>query len=458
MADRPSPRIVGGSDIDISDVPYQVALINPNSGTDHGGQFCGGSIIAPLWIVTAAHCVEDQEGADIAPSDVVVLAGKTTLSTTPQTSGPYVEVAQIIEHPAYDSSSFTNDIALLRLKSPIAYSNVTQPIELPTPSVPEVWPAAGTAAFISGWGYLSSSNTLGPQHLQGADVEIVVGPGAGQNCGLDGGAYKGDSMICAGFLAGGIDTCQGDSGGPLMIRDGTRRLLAGVTSSGEGCAEPNHPGLYTRVTAFTNWIQNSMAGTPGGIWITPTTLAFTDQPVGTSSPGQSFSITNGAVSPVNGLATSVVGAAASDFRISSTDCPSSLAPGARCTVTVVFEPTAAGDRAAAVRVDPAGLTVALTGVGTVPAIATPAKPGGLKAKARKKRVKVTWSPSVGATRYTVTLKGRSPSKRKVKARTLSTTPRATFRKALRKGSRYKVCVSALNDGGTSGPTCIKKKR
>ena len=244
-------RIVGGSNQAITGAPWQVALIDVRGGaTNFQGQFCGGSIISAYWVVTAAHCV------DVASrSNYRILAGSATLGSGMSS----LTVDHVIVHPSYDEDNFRNDIALVKLSSPLSFSSTIESIALPTRK-----PAGGASALITGWGgtwMVNSSpgsplnyyNTPAryPDHLQGATV-VVQFDGVCSN--EYGASFNRTEMLCASVPDFLIDTCQGDSGGPLVTGAGSSRVLAGVTSFGAGCAW-DVSGVYTNVANYTSWIR-----------------------------------------------------------------------------------------------------------------------------------------------------------------------------------------------------------
>lgn len=265
------PRIVGGEDASITEAPWQVALLVDNDRTLRKRAFCGGSIIDPQWILTAAHCVDWRDASE----PLLVLSGASDLDQA--AGGTQTEVSKVIIHPDYDHNTHSVDIALLKLRTPLEVTDRQRPIDLPGLPEPDDWPADGTPALITGWGNTSSTGRDMPIQLQKATVEVIGSPSA-TTCGdYAEGKYIPESMLCAGIpVTGGIDACQGDSGGPLAIRvDGTY-ILAGVTSWGRGCAQPGYPGIYARVTSYVGWIQQTQRATLGSITVAVDSLTIPD--------------------------------------------------------------------------------------------------------------------------------------------------------------------------------------
>jgi hypothetical protein len=232
-------RVVGGSGISINDAPWQARLVIGQYG-------CGGTIIDTRWILTAAHC------AELAPaSQIYVWTGISNRAS--MFAGNATRVDRVIIHPGWNSDTDQNDIALLRLSSPVTGG---APIRL---FADRSGPAPGTPAFVSGWGATSWKGPSSDQ-LLGAAITVLSGP-AGE-CGSYGaGEFDQTRMLCAGRLAGGVDTCQGDSGGPLVVQVGQNWELAGVTSWGFECARPNFPGVYARVSTYVPWIYGHLGWT-----------------------------------------------------------------------------------------------------------------------------------------------------------------------------------------------------
>ena len=260
----PTAKIVGGGPIGIVDAPWQVALINATALNHFQGQFCGGSVVSPEWIVTAAHCVDEG----IATYDFRVLAGESELIEVGPIAG--VAVKKIVIHPDWtppspQGGSFEGDIALVQLATPLTFSTgIIEPI-----AIPGIAPASEDWALISGWGSTFINDGIAetpsdfPAVLQGAEVKV----GSDATCSeFLGNSYVLGAMICAGLMpADGdyfiVDSCQGDSGGPLATTSTGITYLSGIVSSGYGCAWLT-PGVYTNVANYGNWICTNAPSLP----------------------------------------------------------------------------------------------------------------------------------------------------------------------------------------------------
>ncbi|XP_054728798.1 trypsin-3-like [Anastrepha obliqua] len=226
-------RIVGGSSARNIDVPYIVSLRFYNT------HFCGGSIINERTVLTAAHCLR---GLDF--SNVRVHAGTKTRSTK---EGVLVDVLAVHYDRRFNSDTMDYDIGLVRLASALTFSLRIQPIALPTEGELVL---DGDVALVAGWGFTTPKGRAA-YALQYARVPIVNQALCNQQ--LNG--YVTDRMICAGYAKGGIDACQMDSGGPLVVDE----KLVGIVSWGYGCAQPNKPGVYSRVAELITWVERTLA-------------------------------------------------------------------------------------------------------------------------------------------------------------------------------------------------------
>jgi trypsin len=239
MAPAAESRIVGGTIAAPGSNPFQVGLLTKSIKNNFRAQYCGGSLIRANVVVTAAHCSDF-----VRARQVQVLTGARRLDG----SGTRRGVQRIIIHPSWNPRTFNNDVAVWILNSSAT--------GIPLALLASTDPAVGTSLLATGWGNTETSGY--PVDLMQVFVPLV----SPANCN-DANSYNGAvtaEMICAGYDAGGADTCQGDSGGPLTHRgaSNTFRVLTGITSWGEGCADPNFFGVYTRVSQFRTWILSQL--------------------------------------------------------------------------------------------------------------------------------------------------------------------------------------------------------
>ena len=239
-------RIVGGEDAEIKGTPWQVSIVAAESTSNLSGHFCGGSLIKPNWVLTAAHCVS----RGTTPDQIDIISGTDDL----RSGGKRSSVKQIIIHGKYNANTNDNDVALLKLARRVKASSIRTPIRLITAQEEKSKVKAGDTVLITGWGYTKENGEVSPK-LQRATVPVVDR----KTCNAQG-AYDGaitDNMLCAGHQEGGVDSCQGDSGGPLAVKvDDDVYALAGVVSWGEGCAREDKPGVYARVSKYVKWIND----------------------------------------------------------------------------------------------------------------------------------------------------------------------------------------------------------
>ena len=241
-----TPRIVGGIEATPNEYPFTAYLYWSSGITSHR---CGGALLSPTWVLTAAHCVSGYSASTFR----VAMGMHSRYGVNPyaQTSA----IKRIINHPDYDGSVFDYDIALLELVTPMT---MTAQVGLAVAGfLPETSALYedGASAVVAGWGTTSYGGSSASV-LRKVTVPIV------SNGRCDDG-YVGigqpitDRMMCAGETSvGGIDACQGDSGGPLFTANAGTFTVIGIVSSGEGCALKDYPGIYTRVSFFESWITS----------------------------------------------------------------------------------------------------------------------------------------------------------------------------------------------------------
>ncbi|XP_043095485.1 transmembrane protease serine 13b isoform X2 [Puntigrus tetrazona] len=236
----PGSRIIGGNAAADGQWPWQASLHFQGSHT------CGGSLVAPDFIITAAHCFPKGTTGSQLPSNWKVYIG---LVSQLQLPNPY-NVKQIILHQNYDPASNNNDIALLKLSKPA--SNI-QPVCLP--AFDQKFPA-GKKCWTTGFGVIRQGDDSSSTLLMEVEVNLIDSSVC-NSYSVYGGRIT-EKMQCAGDLKGGKDSCQGDSGGPLVCKVDDKWYLAGITSWGNGCGKPNNPGVYTDVGQLLMWIYGKM--------------------------------------------------------------------------------------------------------------------------------------------------------------------------------------------------------
>ncbi|XP_022659287.1 trypsin-1-like [Varroa destructor] len=230
-------RIVGGEQVHGDNWSWTVALMRPADGGME--QFCGATLISDQHMITAAHCI-----ANMKPYAMTARIGYTNLDEADGSQDLRIGTAKL--HPHYNSSNYYADIAILKLQQPVQFSTRLQPCCLP-----DARDNTGRIAIAVGWG---STAFGGPQTNVLQQVTLPIW--SNQECQDKINIAVFDEMLCAGRKdEGGHDACQGDSGGPLLVRNSEQRWsLEGIISFGFKCAQKGVPGVYTRVSKFSDWI------------------------------------------------------------------------------------------------------------------------------------------------------------------------------------------------------------
>jgi len=241
-------RIVGGVVAEKHEYPWHVGVMVSVSNSDTPLGWCGGSILSSRTILTAAHCFRGLPATYMPP--VVVAEHDWTVTGDGE---QIMKVCDRVDHPNFDSGTFNYDFAILTLCEDIVFKKTASPVCLP--SQPES-DYANVPAIVSGWGHHISGGSNQLEQLMEVDVNTITNT----KCRA---AYSPseitDSMICASNP--GKDSCQNDSGGPLITDEGGYYSQIGVVSWGDGCAHPDYPGVYARVTSAERFIQDNMSGT-----------------------------------------------------------------------------------------------------------------------------------------------------------------------------------------------------
>ncbi|MFJ2750943.1 serine protease [Streptomyces sp. NPDC087297] len=247
--------VIGGKPVKVADSPWVVALASRDRfGGTRGGQFCGGVVVAPTRVVTAAHCLGVQVlgGPVESVADFRVIAGRTELRAA---DGREIAVRGARVNPAYDPVSNAGDLAVLELAEPMPAHHV-----LPMAETGHGAYAAGTGAAVYGWGDTSGFGDYA-YALRAAAVTVLADEVCARAYPGDAdGQYRAESMVCAGDSGGGKDACQGDSGGPLVAQG----RLIGLVSWGRGCGRADSPGVYTRIAPLVDFVLAPETGSQPG--------------------------------------------------------------------------------------------------------------------------------------------------------------------------------------------------
>ena len=241
----PKGRIVGGTKSRFGEWPWMVSLRQRNKNAFQ--HKCGAALLNEYWAITAAHCIEH-----VAATDLLLRLGEYNVSNDKEPFG-YVDrrVQLAATHPQFNPVTYEYDLALLRFDEKLRFRKHILPVCLPegNSSYANKW------ATVTGWGRLYEDGPL-PDIIRHVKMPIITNRKCEQM--YDEAGYVEAVpyiFICAGLAKGGRDSCEGDSGGPLVLEENGRFNLIGIVSWGIGCGVALQPGVYTRITEFTDWIH-----------------------------------------------------------------------------------------------------------------------------------------------------------------------------------------------------------
>eukprot|EP00062_Callorhinchus_milii_P000335 gi/632934237/ref/XP_007904276.1/ PREDICTED: coagulation factor IX-like [Callorhinchus milii] len=232
-------RIIGGNICTRGMCPWQVLI---NDDGKYG--FCGGSLISSYWVITAAHCFVTIKPHSITAGEYDKLRSEDVEQT--------VLVEKLVIHPQFDPITYDNDIALLYLSSQVNFNQFISPICLPNYHLSHLLLVEGQTGYVSGWG-LTNERGRSSRFLRRVNLPYIEQ----ETCIKSTQLLVTDNMFCAGYVNQERDSCKGDSGGPYAMNYQNAWYLTGLVSWGEGCAQQNKYGMYTRIPNYLSWIYES---------------------------------------------------------------------------------------------------------------------------------------------------------------------------------------------------------
>ena len=244
-------RVIGGYRARKGEFPYQAILRERNNGK----QYCGGTIISDKWILTAGHCVVDENNIPdllYSPEEIEVVVGSNCVKSVKMV----YKVEKLIPYKGFRKQNKTviNDIALIKVNGSLIRRGYTNKALLPSRNQSFV----GRKGTASGFGFTRPKDDFSQSPILRAVNLNIMPP---EDCVKDhGNKFIPSSMLCVGDKRGGKDTCEGDSGGPLVVSTSAGPVLAGIVSWGDiWCGRPDKPGVFTNVAAFVDFIRGTIS-------------------------------------------------------------------------------------------------------------------------------------------------------------------------------------------------------
>ncbi|XP_067439934.1 coagulation factor VIIi [Thunnus thynnus] len=267
-------RLVGANHCPRGECPWQVLV--QLDGRSH----CGGVLIRPDWVITAAHCIYGND-----PQNLTVVAGENNLDVDDGTE-QRISVSMAIAHEGYVPATGDSDVALLKLSRPVTLNRYALPVCLPTKDFTEKELLLIRYHTVSGWGKRTSGgNTESPGALPAAPtspilrrMSVPIIPNS--KCSQVAEFNFTTNMLCAGYLEGRQEGCRGDDGSPLVTLYGSTHFLTGVVGWGRGCSYPGYYGVYANMASFVDWVEATMKDPP-------TMTTANEKPVEKAAPSTS---------------------------------------------------------------------------------------------------------------------------------------------------------------------------
>lgn len=266
-------RVIGGAKYEKGEYPFHVSLWymgdnNPYTASTPGlHHTCGGSLVGQQWVLTSATCFDDTFLDGLGNTSLWRVYLGMHAQTDAEADAQYHTIGQIFTVPEYDLSETYGDLSLLKLDTPASLDSSVAIVGI---NDDKDCPEVDQKVDVVGWGQ-TQNHTYG----LGSDVPYVatVDVSSLLHCqdryltpeiiAIFGGKLRIDERnLCAGVKEGGVDSCYGDLGSPLLAKCGKAaskpQVVAGMVSYGLGCAKPDYPAVYTRVSAYYEWIQETM--------------------------------------------------------------------------------------------------------------------------------------------------------------------------------------------------------